>query len=105
MAPSLLQQEFNQVVNEAKDKVSDNYAALCLIHHINNNTRISLTELKATVDKCRDANVNKNDLRTTLELLAVLGVINMYLNNTYDLTNIGKRVLEHIGPDPFSKKK
>jgi len=100
-----LTQEIEQVANEAKDRVSGDDSAVCLIHHINEKQNVSLNKLFNIIKDCRGSNVTRKQVQVDLEKLALAGLVLMYLNNTYDLTAIGKKVLQSLRNDPYPRKR
>jgi len=98
-----LEDDFRDVLNEAKDFIKDREESKCVINHVNDNT---LNEIKEEISNCRnvyDTEMKKN-LRLILEGLISMGAVDsLSKSRTYRLTKIGKRLLEET-KDPYSSK-
>jgi hypothetical protein len=96
-----LEQEVNEIADIAAKRLKHDNNAVCIMHHINQKTVVQIQELLSALEDCRgQRTVSKTQLIRELENLAALGTIMMYFNDTYRITNIGKKVLERFPTDP-----
>ncbi len=103
MAQSITQ-EYNRILGDASDAIRDNNKAQCLLHHFDNQ-RLPLADLRKAVRDCWGRRAIKTtNVRKELENLAVFGAVNIYLDNTFELTSLGKELRKIYHTDPLAEK-
>ena len=98
-----LEDDFNSVLEEARNYVKNNFESKCVIHHIKDNT---FSEIKEDIKQCRkeyDFQKIEKELPTILDTLNALAIINMFLSSRVSLTKVGQKLVDEI-KDPYNKE-